>query len=70
MSWLYLQTGTAGQDALPAFQAGHAGSIPVARSSLLTFIDLVFPLISIQAFLSGGEPIHAIFLQLNCNPRT
>jgi hypothetical protein len=32
MSWSYLQTGAVGQDASPAFQAGHAGSIPVARS--------------------------------------
>jgi hypothetical protein len=43
MSWSYLQTGTAGQDALPAFQAGHAGSIPVARSSLMAYFDFVFP---------------------------
>jgi hypothetical protein len=43
MPWSYLQTGAFGQDVLPAFQAGHAGSIPVARSSLLTFFDLAFP---------------------------
>jgi hypothetical protein len=32
-AWSQPQTGAASQGASPAFQAGHAGSIPVARSS-------------------------------------
>ena len=43
MSWSYLQTGAVGQDALPAFQAGHAGFDSRRPLQLLTFFDLAFP---------------------------
>jgi hypothetical protein len=54
----------------PAFQAGHAGSIPVARSNLMAFFDFVFPMSAIQGFYRAASLPHAMFLQLNCNPRT
>jgi hypothetical protein len=34
-----MQTGVAFQNVLPAFQAGHAGSIPVARSRLVSLAN-------------------------------
>jgi hypothetical protein len=40
---------------LPAFQAGHAGSIPVARSSLPNLFDFVFPQASIQFFYRAAS---------------
>src|SRR5579863_10496178 len=37
ISWSRRPTGTTDQSVPPAFQAGHAGSIPVARSDFLMF---------------------------------
>ena len=42
ISWSRPPTGVALQGVLPAFQAGHAGSIPVARSSSIAFFDSLF----------------------------
>jgi hypothetical protein len=63
-------TGAVGQDAVPAFQAGHAGSIPVARSSSLAFFDSLFPYVRGSGLLLGRKPAHTMFLQFNYNPRT
>jgi hypothetical protein len=61
MPWSWLQTGVFGQDALPAFQAGHAGSIPVARSSSLSFFDFVFPYVRDSRLPPGRKGAPAIF---------
>jgi hypothetical protein len=37
--WLEPQTGVAFKSVSPAFQAGHAGSIPVARSRLVSLAN-------------------------------
>jgi hypothetical protein len=70
ISWSRPPTGVAGQSVLPAFQAGHAGSIPVARSSSLVFCDFLFPYVRNSKLLPGRKPAHAVLLQLNCNIRT
>ena len=49
ISWSQPPTGVASQSVLPAFQAGHAGSIPVARSSSSTISDLALPYARFQA---------------------
>ena len=49
---------------LPAFQAGHAGSIPVVRSSLLVFYDFVFSYVRDSSLLPGRKPAHAVFASL------
>ena len=50
---------------LQPFQAGHAGSIPVARSSLMATFRFCVPCVR-----DSRTYPHAMFLQLNCNPRT
>jgi hypothetical protein len=57
MSWSQPPIGVANQSLSPAFQAGHAGSIPVARSSLMAFLDFVFPCARDSSLLSGGSTV-------------
>ena len=54
----------------PFRSAGHAGSIPVARSRSLAFLDLLFLYVPDSSLLPSSKPAHTMFLQLNCNPRT
>jgi hypothetical protein len=58
------------QSVSPAFQAGHAGSIPVARSSSSRILDLVFAEVLFRGRLPDRKAALAMFRQLNCNPRT
>ena len=70
ISWSRPPTGMVGRSVLPAFQAGHVGSIPVARSSSWVFFDFGFPHVRDSSLLSDHMSVNAMFLQLNCNLRT
>jgi hypothetical protein len=52
---------------LPSWSCGFDSRRPL---QFIDFFRFGVPIDPDPAFLSGGEPIHAIFLQLNRNPRT
>ena len=61
ISWSRPQTGVAVESALPAFQAGHAGSIPVARSSSSAIFDFKFTYVLLQAICRSSRlPIPSL----------
>ena len=62
--WSWPQTGVADQSSSPAFQAGHAGSIPVARSSLITFSDSYSRTSTIQFFCRAASLIMSYLSSL------
>ena len=53
------------ESALRAFQAGHAGSIPVARSSSLAFFDLLFTCLLFQRSHWPARPPIPVFSLFN-----
>lgn len=50
-TWYFLECPQVRFERLPAFQAGHAGSIPVARSSARYLVDVPFSALARGALL-------------------